>query len=69
MCISAEWITYHQGNAILADKRRHSNMTHFQYYKGDDYNTDHYSITLSQKSYAAYTQDAKIQYQNTDLHA
>jgi len=23
-------------------------MTHFQYYKGDDYNTDHYSMTLSQ---------------------
>lgn len=44
-------------------------MTHFQYYKGDDYNIDHYSMTVSQKSDAAYTQDAKIQYQNTDLYA
>jgi len=43
-------------------------MTHFQYFKGDDYNTDHYSMTLSQKSDAAYTQDTKIQYQNTDLY-
>ena len=59
---------YHQGNAILPDKIRHSNMTHFQYYKGDDYNTDHYSMTLSQKSDAARTQDAKIQYQNTNLY-
>ena len=43
-------------------------MTHFQYYKRDDYNIDHYSRTLSQKSDAAYSQDAKIQYQNTDLY-
>jgi len=44
-------------------------MTHFQYYKGDDYNTGHYSMTISQKSDAAYIQDAKIQYRNTELHA
>jgi hypothetical protein len=57
---------YKHGKAILADKRRHSNMTHVQYYKGDDYDSDHYSITLCQKPDAAYTQDAEIQCENTD---
>jgi hypothetical protein len=48
-------VIYKQSNAILADKGRHSNMTHVEYYKGDDYDSDHYSMTLSQKPDAAYT--------------